>query len=293
LTSTLRGTHLTLLVGINVVGGLNLVAAKIGLAQFPPMLFTALRFGTLALLLLPLLRVHRGQMLTLLAAVLLSGPATFGASFAGMAVIADASTVAIATQMVVPISTLLSVWLLGERIRWRSILGITLAFGGMVVISIEPRVLARWEGVALVVLSSSFAALGMICVKRLRGIRPLQLQAWIAVVGATSLLLLSLSWESNHIAAISGADWQGWGALLFTTLIGSLIAHTAWFHLMNLYPVTSLSPLTVLTPLFGMFFGVTLLHDHLTPRMLVGSVITLLGILIILVRRKKLVDTAT
>jgi O-acetylserine/cysteine efflux transporter len=282
-----------LLVGINVVGGLNLVAAKIGLVQLPPMLFTALRFSALALLLAPLLRVHRGQMLTLLAAVLLSGPATFAASFAGMAVIVDASTVAIATQMVVPMSTLLSVWLLGERLRWRSILGITLAFGGMVVISIEPRVLARWEGVALIVVSSLFAALGMICIKRLQGIRPLQLQAWIAAVGAVVLLALSLICESGQAAAMHDADWRAWSALLFTTLVGSLIAHTAWFHLMSLYPVTSLSPLTLLTPLFGMLFGVTLLHDQPTPRMLAGSAITLLGILIILARRKKLVDTAT
>ena len=30
------------------------------------------------------------------------------------------------------------------------------------------------------------------------------------------------------------------------------------------YPVTSLSPITLLSPLFGIFFGVTLLNDQLT-----------------------------
>ena len=93
----------------------------------------------------------------------------------------DAATVAIASQMGVPISTLLSIWLLGETIRWRRTLGILLAFGGMVIISFDPRVFAYWEGLALVVTSTvSLRSLGLIFVKRLHNIKALELQAWIA-----------------------------------------------------------------------------------------------------------------
>ena len=46
--------------------------------------------------------------------------------------------------------------------------------------------------------------------------------------------------------------------------MSSLIAHTAWYYLVSRYPVTSLSPITLLSPLFGIFFGVTLLNDQLT-----------------------------
>jgi O-acetylserine/cysteine efflux transporter len=59
------------------------------------------------------------------------------------------------------------------------------------------------------------------------------------------------------------------------------------------YPVTSLSPITLLSPLFGVFFGVTLLDDQLTWRMLLGGAITLAGVLIVLVREKRLIDTGT
>jgi O-acetylserine/cysteine efflux transporter len=41
------------------------------------------------------------------------------------------------------------------------------------------------------------------------------------------------------------------------------------------------------------FFGVTLLNDQLTSRMLLGGAITLVGVLIVLVREKKLIDTGT
>jgi O-acetylserine/cysteine efflux transporter len=93
--------------------------------------------------------------------------------------------------------------------------------------------------------------------------------------------------------AIRNATWQGWGALLFTTVMSSLIAHTAWYYLVGRYPVTSISPITLLSPLFGIFFGVTLLHDQLTPRMLAGGAVTLIGVLIVVLREQRIADTGT
>lgn len=291
--SSIAGKHLVLLVLMNLVWGLNLIASKIGVAQLPPILFTALRFGSLALFLLPLLKIHRGQMGNLLLAAMLTGPAAFSLLFLGVYYAEDAATVAIASQMGVPISTLLSIWLLGETIRWRRTLGITLAFGGMIIISFEPRVFAYWEGLALVVASTFFASLGLIFVKRLYNIKALELQAWIAVAGGGVLMLLSLLFEQGQWEAIQSADWKAWTALAFTALMSSLLAHTAWYYLVSKYPVTSLSPITLLSPLFGIFFGVTLLDDQLTSRMLLGGAVTLVGVFIVVKREKRLVDTGT
>lgn len=292
-TTSIAPRHLVLLVLMNLVWGLNLIASKIGVAQLPPILFTALRFGSLALFLLPLLKIHRGQMGNLFLAAMLTGPAAFSLLFLGVYYAEDAATVAIASQMGVPFSTLLSIWLLGETIRWRRTLGITLAFGGMVIISFDPRVFAYWEGLALVVASTFFSSLGLIFVKRLHGIKALELQAWIAVAGGSMLMLLSLLFEQGQWDAIQAADWKAWTALAFTALMSSLLAHTAWYYLVSKYPVTSLSPITLLSPLFGIFFGVTLLHDQLTTRMLLGGAVTLVGVFIVVMREKRLVDTGT
>lgn len=291
--TSLEDRHLALLIGMNLIWGLNLIASKIGVGQFPPIFFTALRFGSLALFLIPMLRIHRGQMVYLLAAVVLTGPATFALLFTGVYLVDDASSVAIASQMSVPFSTLLSVWLLGETIRWRRTLGIALAFGGIVIISFDPHVFAYWEGLALVVVSCFVASLGLIFVKRLRQIKALELQAWIAIVGGPMLLILSLMMESGQWQAVQTADWNGWTALFFTAVMSSLIAHTGWYYLVSRYPVTSLSPITLLSPLFGIFFGVTLLDDHLSARMLLGSAVTLAGVFIVVLREKRLVDTGT
>lgn len=290
---TLAGRDLAFLVFINLIWGLNLIASKVGVGQFPPVFFTALRFGSIAVVLVPFLRVHRGQMLTLLIAAAFTGPAAFALLFCGVSLVKDASMVAIASQMGVPFSTILSVWLLGETIRWRRRLGIVLAFAGIMIIGFDPRVLAYWEGLMLVVAACFVGALGLIFIKRLQGIRALELQAWIAIAGGPTLLLFSAFTESGQWQALHSADWSGWSALFFTAAMSSLVAHTGWYYLVSRYPVTSLSPLTLLSPLFGVVFGVTLLHDHLTGRMLVGGAVTLVGVFIVLLREKRLIDVGT
>ena len=289
----LGGRDLAFLVGINLIWGSNLIASKIGVGQFPPIFFTALRFGSIALLLLPFLKIHRGQMRNLALAALLTGPGAFALLFVGVYLVKDASMVAIASQMGVPFSTLLSVWLLGETIRWRRRLGIVLAFGGIAIIGFDPRAFDYWQGLMLVVLSCLVASFGLIFVKQMKNIRALELQAWIAVVGGPVLLILSLALESGQWNAVVNADWSGWSALAFTTIMSSLIAHTGWYYLVSRYPVTSLSPLTLLSPLFGVFFGVTVLHDQLTSKMLIGGAVTLVGVLIVLLREHRIADTGT
>ncbi len=284
---------LALLIVVSAVWGFNLIAAKVGVTELPPILFTALRFGLLSLVTLPFLKVFPGQMRTLLLAAVFSGALQFSLLFAGLAMAHDVSTVAIAAQLGVPITTLLSVWLLGETIRWRRILGIVLAFGGIVVIVFDPGVLAYWQGVGLIVVSCVAGSLGLVYIKRLQGVGPLQLQAWLSLTAWPLLLLLSGVFEQGQLAAVGSASIRGWGAVLFTSLINSLLAHSAMFYLIQRYPVTSVAPLTLLSPIFSIAFGVTVLDDQLSPRMLAGGAITLLGIFIVAIRDQRMVDTGT
>src|SRR4029453_6902744 len=87
---SITGRHFALLVFMNLIWGLNLIASKTGVAEFPPVFFTALRFGSLGVLLLPLLKIHRGQMSNLFWAAVLTGPASFSLLFIGMSKAEDA-----------------------------------------------------------------------------------------------------------------------------------------------------------------------------------------------------------
>ena len=287
----IRLRDLALLIGITFIWGINLITSKVGVNEIPPILFTFLRFAIVAAILAPFLRLHPGQMRTLALAAILSGALNFALSFAGLRRATNVSSVAIMTQLGVPFATLLSVVMLGEVVHWRRCTGIALSFLGVVIIGFDPQIGARWESVAMVVASAFFGALGLIIVKRLQGFTPAEVLGWTYLISLPVLLVASLTLEHPDLTALAQVSWPAWGSLLFAAVVASLIAHTGYFHLVQRYPVTSVAPLTTLSPIFSMVFGVLLLGDHLTSRILIGGACTLAGVLIITVRERRIVDT--
>ena len=283
-----------LLVVINLIWGFNLIASKVGLGVFPPICFTALRFSMLALCLLPFLRWHAGLMTPLLTAAALSGGLQFALLFSGVHLTTHVGSVAIATQLGVPFTTLMSVLFLGEVIRWRRRLGILLAFAGVAVIGVQSDMFADRAGLALVAASTLVGSVGLVAVKRLgTTFGALELQAWFAVTGLPILWGLSLWLEHGQWAAVQQAAPLQWAALLYTVFISSLIAHSGYYWLVSRYPVTSVTPLTTLSPVFSIVLGVWLLGDRVTARLLIGGALTLIGVTIIALRERRLVDTGT
>jgi O-acetylserine/cysteine efflux transporter len=232
-------------------------------------------------------------MSTLLQAVVFSGALGFALMYLGFKLAGDISTIAIATQLGIPFSTLLSVWLLGEKVRWRRKLGIGLAFAGVAVISFNSQALEHGLGLMLVIASQLVIAFGMIQIKRLRDVTAWQLQAWMGVVSAPGLLFVSFVMESGQWQSILNATWVGWCSMLFTAIASSLIAHTMMFHLIAKYPVTSVAPLNVMSAIFSIICGMIWFGDQLTPRILIGGGIALVGVVIVAMRDKRMVDTGT
>ena len=156
---------LVFLVLINLIWGFNFITSKVGVSELPPLWFTTLRFTLLALILAAVLRVHRGQMGAIVVAGVLSGALHFGLLFVGLGMSKTVSTVAIVGQLGVPFTTLMSIVFLGEVVRWRRWMGITLAFAGVMVMGLDPKVFDFWQGLALVVLSAFVGSIGLLAVK--------------------------------------------------------------------------------------------------------------------------------
>jgi O-acetylserine/cysteine efflux transporter len=282
---------LALLLGITLIWGVNLVVSKIGLAQIPAILFTFLRFLILAVILVPRLRVQRDQMGALVVAAVFTGALSFALSFWGLGISKNVAAVAIAGQLSVPFATLLSVALLGEVVHWRRWTGILLSFAGILVMGFDPRISSQWQSLSLVIGGAFVGSVGLISIKKLQGFEPLELQAWIAWLSLPVLLVLSLEFERPDLTALAHVTIVAWAALAFTALGASLVAHTGYFYLVQRYPVTSVAPVTTLSPIFSVLLSVIFLGETLTTRLILGGAITLAGVVIITLRERQIVDT--
>ena len=282
-----------MLLGIAFLWGLNLVVSRLGLAEVAPMLYTLLRVLIVGTVLLPWLKPARGQMNALIVAALLSGGLNFALLFIGLSLASNVSSVAIASQLGVPMTTLLSIALLGEQVRWRRWTGIALSFAGVLILGLDAQVFARGTSLTLVVLSAFVGALGIIAIKKLRNVEPLQLQAWMAWTSAPVLCLLTVLFEHTRSDSFAHIGKIGWGAILYSAVAATLIAHTTFFWLVQRHPVNSIAPLTVLSPVFSVMLGVIVLHDQLSPRIAVGGLITLTGVVIVSLRERRMIDTGS
>ena len=286
-------SHLWQLVAINAIWGFNIVAVKLSADRFPPVFLSFLRFLIVGLVVWPWLRIRRGEMRWLLTAATCSGGLQFALMYSGVALSGNMSSVAIAAQLGVPFATLLSIGFLGERIHWRRWLGIGMSFIGVGLIGFSPEVFHSWAGLLLIVVAAFIGAVGLVAIKRVHELEPLELQAWLAWGSVPLLLPLSLFLEDGQLQSLRTAGAIGWGALLYSAGLASLVAHTAYFAMIRRYPVTSVAPVTVLTPLFSVLFSVLLLGDILDWRMILGGLLTLSGITVIVVRGRNVAATGT
>ena len=277
--------HLFLMFIICLAWGFTFVAGKAGVSEIPPMMFNGLRYLLLSALLWPFLKIVKGHMPEVIFISMFMGSIHFTLFYGGMALAENVSSVAVAVQLTVPISAIMSVIFLQETIgRWRMI-GIVLAFGGVVFISFDPRIMDERIGLVLVVLAAFVGSIGTVIMKRIKHTGVYQMQAWIAMLSWPPLFAASLIFENNPIAVLGNAGLYGWGGVLYTAIGASLIGHAGMYYLLQRYDVSLTTPLTLMAPIFGIMFGVFFWGDDLSLRFWIGGIATLSGVLIIGLRQ--------
>ncbi len=270
------------LVGVCLVWAANNVVSKIVISHLgaPPLFYAAVRFTVVALVTLPWLLPAPRPIWRVIAVGLLIGGGAFALTFLGLKTTSP-SSVAVVSQLSVPMATVLSVALLGERIRWRRGLGIILTLAGALLVMWDPRGLIPSPGMLFIAAAALSGALGAVLMKRIEGVSPLQFQAWVGAASVLPLAALSAVAERGQGGVLASHPWPFLAAVLFSGLIVSVVGHTAFYGLIRRYEVNLLQPLTLMTPLATIALGILLTHDPFGWRMALGAVIALLGVLMV------------
>lgn len=281
----LRFRHLAAVVGINAIFGGAYIAGKAGVDHFPPLFFAALRFGLIAVLLLPFLRwnsVMTANIRGIAAFCLLMGAALYGTMYLALYLADGVAVILICTQFSVPAAAILGVWFLGERPQRRTWIGIWLAFAGVMAAGFDYAILGYWQATLLIIISAVFYAAANVISRGLRGVAGvINLNGWMALVSAPVMLGLSLALESGQWASLQSTDGAAASALLYSALAVTLVGHTGMFALLRLYPVSAVMPYYVLTPIFGIVGGVLIFGEELSMRFVICAVVALTGVYIV------------
>jgi O-acetylserine/cysteine efflux transporter len=276
------------LVGICFIWAVNVVIGRIVIADLgtPPLLYALLRFALVAVLLHRHLLPVPKPFGRVVVVGLLMGAGHFGLLFLGLQH-ASPSTAAIVVQFGIPCTAILSVLVLGERMSAQRVLGVTVAFVGVLTVMWMPGGLTPSLGASFVLAAALALSVGSILMKRMPRIAPLRLQAWVSLVSIAPLALLSGATEPAPIAHIVGGGGALLAAVVFSAVIVTIVAHTGYYRLLQNYDASVIAPLTLMLPVMTVALGVAFTGDHVDGKMAAGSLLVLIGVALILVPQRR------
>ena len=269
---------------VMVIWGLNFPISKLGMAELPPLLFVAVRFVLVAALICPLRPLPREKLAGVLQISFVLGSFHFTAMFTGISLL-DGSTAALLSQSQVPFAALLAAIFFRDHLGWWRLLGMGVAFAGVVMIVGEPRFGNDLLPPLLILAGCFFWAFANILIKRLGSIDGFALSGWFSLFAAPQLLILSLLLEHGQGAALRAAGAAGWGGVVYGGLAVTILSYALWYPLIRRYPVNQTMPFTLLVPLFGVASSAAILGESLTWQTAVGGAATVAGVAIIVLRK--------
>jgi drug/metabolite transporter (DMT)-like permease len=274
--------------GLCASWGLNQVAAKVALADIPPLTQAAWRSAG-ATLILGAIGLWREPTLfqrdrTLPAGIICGicfalefvalyiGLQYTSATHAVLFLYTAPFFVALGLPLITPTERLTTVQWAGLAL---SFLGVALALGVSGQISRE-----MFFGDVLTLLAGALWGATTLILKgtRLRGARPIKALLYQLAVSAIVLgigIVLLREHMPTHISAVS------WGSLAYQTLWVVCITYMAWFWMISHYRAGELSAFTFLTPIFGVAAGHFLLGDAIAPGFAIAVALVAGGILLV------------
>ena len=174
-------------------------------------------------------------------------------------------------------------YLPAERLTARKLAGTVLAFVGVGALFADRLRLdaaLAWPMLAIVG-SAVCAALASVATKRHgTAMHPVALNAPAMLVGAAVLLVAALATgERVRLPETT----TGWWAVLYLAVPGSILTFLVFFWLLKTWRATTLSFISVVTPLVALALGV-LIGERVTAWMLLGTALILGGVALAVTR---------
>ncbi len=278
------GAHVAILI---LIWGTTYAAIRVGLETVPPFLGIALRFAVAAVVLLVGCRVlgvewrqdgNLWGLWTFNAITHFVIP--YGVVYWTEQWLPSGLAAVLFTTFPLFVA-LLAHWLVpGEHIRPLTFLGVLIGFTGVALIYsddlgalADPQTrLAAW----VFILSPLAAAVGDVVIKsRYSRVHPISLTAPSLLITAVLTGGLALLFED-----VGGAELgaRAWAIILYLALFGTALAFVLYFRLLATITVTGLSLITFGIPIVALAVGALALEETLTPRVLGGGALVLLGV---------------
>lgn len=278
---------------VAAIWGINFTVISIGLGSFPPLLLAALRFvvASLPALVLPRPNVSWPRLFWIGATLFLG---QFALLFTGMALGLPAGLASVTLQSQAFLTILIASIVLRERPTARQVAGSLIAFVGLGVIGLTVGGDFSTAGLGLCLASALCWAFGNVLLRGAGKVDMLAMVVWLSLIPPVPLFALSmlLDGPATIAHALTAMRWSGAGAVIYISVLSTILSYAIWGHLLKLYPAGTVAPFSLLVPIFGALSARIVLGEQFEVTRVVGMMLILAGLVVVVapLRRTMLVQ---
>ena len=268
--------------------GFGFVIAKPAFESFPPILLMGIRFTFAASILIWWFPIPRGYLKKIFIASFIANTLQYSITYTGLNYI-EASSAVLLVQMEVPFGVIFAYFMLKEKPTFRALIGITIAFIGVYILTGSPNLDGKFFGIALTILGSAIWALGQVVVKPLsKEINPLALVAWLALFSGPILISLSAIIDGNTINYLTKASFDHWLIAIYIGFFMQPITYGCFYYVLKNNPLYKVLPIVTMgIPPTGLLAAIFLLGEKPTAELFIGGAIIIFGVIMIVFTKSK------
>ena len=268
--------------------GFGFVIAKPAFESFPPILLMGIRFTFAASILIWWFPIPRGYLKKIFIASFIANTLQYSITYTGLNYI-EASSAVLLVQMEVPFGVIFAYFMLKEKPSFRALIGITIAFIGVYILTGSPNLDGKFFGIALTILGSAIWALGQVIVKPLsKEINPLALVAWLALFSGPILISLSAIIDGNTINYLTKASFDHWLIAIYIGFFMQPITYGCFYYVLKNNPLYKVLPIVTMgIPPTGLLAAIFLLGEKPTVELFIGGAIIIFGVIMIVFTKSK------
>lgn len=263
----------------------NVIAIKLAVTELPPLIAVTLRFIIAGAIFLPFIKwPPRKALWTIFQIAILMNVIHIGLLFIGLKML-DASSVAVLLQTQVIFATILGLVFFNEKIRWKTWTGIGISIIGIVVMLGAPNLASNPMGVGIMLVSCVALAFSYVKMKHLQAVHPATYICLISLLAAPFAFIASLFFEGSQWLHLEDANWSKLVPVFAYQCVLVSLCHVGWQKLMHLGDVGKITAYSLLSPFIVAGLSVFFLGEHIAMPMIIGGIITMIGVGIITMRR--------
>ena len=276
----MKARHLLLAIAITAIWGANFSVIKLGLTSVDPFILAGIRFTLCALPAIFFIPKPDVPWRYIMGYGLVFGIGLWGVVNLGIQSGLSAGIASLVLQFSAFFTILLGSWLFKESISRFQYAGMGLALCGLLsIVSIVDGTVTT-AGLTLVLLGAVAWSAANVINKKAKTTQVFAFLVWSSAFSPIPLFALDyvVNGSTGYSALVNQLDYRAVLSILFQVYPNTLFGYWVWNSLLKRYPVSTVAPLSLLVPVFGLLGSAMIFNETLSLNKIAAVVLIVSGL---------------